>query len=49
MLKYIGSFLLGIYVSQEYNLPNLKTKSMELYKQFQQTEFYKELTKKKEN
>jgi hypothetical protein len=49
MLKYIGSFLIGVYVSQEYNLPNLKNKTLELYKIFQQSNVYKELNKKKEN
>jgi len=49
VLKTVGVFLLGVYVGQEYGktIPNVREKTIELYKDFQQTEIYQKLTKKK--
>jgi hypothetical protein len=49
VIKTIGVFLLGVYVGQEYGrtIPNVRDKTVELYSEFQKTEFYQKLTKKK--
>ena len=42
MLQNIISFLIGVYVGQEFGqqIPNVKDKTTELCKEFQKTEFY---------
>ena len=49
MLKLIGTFILGVYVGQEYSsqIPNVKYKSLELLTEFKNSEFFSLLTKKK--
>ena len=42
MLQNLFYFILGLYVGQEFgtNIPNVKNKTCEIYKEFQKTEFY---------
>jgi len=42
MFQNIISFLVGVYVGQEFGqqIPNVKDKTIEIYKEFQKTEFY---------
>ncbi len=50
MLQSIMSFLLGVYVGQEFgnNIPNVKNKTIELLHEFEKTDFYKNYIKNKE-
>ena len=43
MLQNIISFLVGVYVGQEFGqqIPSVKDKTIEVYKEFQKSEFYK--------
>lgn len=47
LFKMIGSFLLGVYVGQEYGrgLPNIKLLADDLYKDFCNTNVYREFCK----
>ena len=46
LFKYSLLFLTGVFVGQEFKeVPNLRKKSIELYTEFQKTDFYKSLTK----
>jgi hypothetical protein len=42
MFQNIISFLVGVYVGQEFGqqIPNVKDKTIEIYKEFQKTEFF---------
>jgi len=50
MFQSIVSFLLGVYVGQEFgnNIPNVKNKTFELLQEFEKTDFYKNYIKNKE-
>jgi hypothetical protein len=42
MFQNIISFLFGVYIGQEFgnHIPNVKNKSVELFREFQKTNFY---------
>lgn len=46
LFKYTLTFLVGVYVGQEFGntIPNVKSYSLELYDTFKQTEFYKKIS-----
>lgn len=48
MLKIIGSFLLGVYVGQEYGklVPNVKNVADEILTDIKRTEFYKDINER---
>lgn len=45
MLRHFITFLLGIYVGQEYGkfIPNVKNKTVEYISEFKKTELYKKM------
>jgi hypothetical protein len=47
MIKYLGTFLFGVYIGQEYGniLPNVKHKTMDAFEHFKKTELYKDIYK----
>ena len=42
MFQNIISFIIGVYIGQEFGqqIPNVKEKSIEIFSEFQKTEFY---------
>ena len=42
-MKSIIVFLLGVYIGQEYTIPNIKTESVKIYYIFTKSEFYNKL------
>ena len=49
MFQSIVSFLFGVYIGQEFgnNIPNVKNKTIEVFKEFEKTEFYSNYIKNK--
>jgi hypothetical protein len=45
MIKYIVSFVFGVYIGQEYGslVPNVKNRTIEALKQIKESDFYKEV------
>ena len=48
MIQNVFSFLLGVYIGQEFgsNIPSFKDTTKKLYSEFEKTEFYKNYLKK---
>jgi hypothetical protein len=46
-IKYTVTFLAGVYIGQEYGntIPKVKDYTLDLYRKFTQTEFYKQVSK----
>ncbi len=50
MLRYIVSFVFGVYIGQEYGVlvPNVKHKTIDMLKQIKESDFYKEVIDSKD-